>query len=474
MSDHERKQLEEFFAAIEPNLPGYNHATFSYIALKKSGAFNLAKGRLVLQGVPTLSESKYFESNSLRAGFLRLEDLKVSPKQLIENLLSGTVRTPHDELRFSPEKDRCHSFGFNPYYTGGVPYQNRHTFQSRELQLNILGDRRERIDSLPLDWELKATPTPFGTVEELCREFGVGSMDGDYSTVEVVAFHVAAIAMESSVIGTKAKLVINLVNGLDREKASIGFRLLERDAVVRRGTLSGDAISWEDSARYQRGQAELEVAAGTILHCFACHDGRAHHHSWVANPSAAQNPFRAVHVAFDSNLTVLRELIAKAQSKGANARDLEVAVSWLLWMLGFSTTHIGQTRKTEDAPDLIAATPMGNLVVIECTTGILHEDSKLPHLVQRTEKIRHSLAACGNQHLRVLPVLVTTKTRDEVRAELDRAHKLGVLVATDEDFSQLIDRTLLFPSAERLYEEAEATLQRFQNPPMLPGLEGFK
>jgi hypothetical protein len=34
---------------------------------------------------------------------------------------------------------------------------------------------------------------------------------------------------------------------------------------------------------------------------------------------------------------------------------------------------------------------MGNLVVIECTTGILKEDSKLSHLFQRTEKVLSEL-----------------------------------------------------------------------------------
>ena len=158
----------------------------------------------------------------------------------------------------------------------------------------------------------------------------------------------------------------------------------------------------------------------------------AQQHFWITDPKTAQNPLRSVHDAFDTNLNVLRELIEKSQKKGVDARELEMAVSWLLWLLGFSATHIGGTGKTSDAPDLIAATPLGNLVVIECTTGILKEDSKLPHLVQRTEKVRQSLAASGNQHVRVLPVLVTTKTRDEVKAELEQAYKLGVLVATKE------------------------------------------
>ncbi|MBI1177464.1 hypothetical protein GC207_08500 [bacterium] len=472
MSDYDLKQLEGFLAAIEPNLRGYKHSTFSYFALKKGNALYLAQGRLGLQGVPTRSESRYFESRILKVGILRLSELHRSIKQLIEDLLAGTLQTPHGELLFLPEENRHYSLFFNPFHAEGVPYQNRHTFQYRQMQLHIRGARREQIDPLSLAWELKATQTPFESVQELCSEFGVGQMDGDSSTVEITAFSVAAIGADSSVTGTKAKLVINLANGLDRARASIGYRLIERNTVVRRSTLSGNDITWEDFPDFQRGEAELQVTAGAVLHCIASHDGHAQHHYWVADPTSALNPFRAVHHAFDKNLEVLQELVTKAQARGANARDLEISVAWLLWMLGFRSTHIGGTKRTEEAPDLIAATPSGNLVVIECTTGILKEDSKLAHLFERSEKIRQSLAACGNQHLKILPVIVTTKTRDEVKSELDQAYKNGALVATIEDFPQLINRTLLYPNAEQLFAEAEETLQRLQNPPFLPGLEG--
>ena len=37
MNDYERKNLGDFFKAIEPNLPGYKHTCFSYLALKQAG-----------------------------------------------------------------------------------------------------------------------------------------------------------------------------------------------------------------------------------------------------------------------------------------------------------------------------------------------------------------------------------------------------------------------------------------------------
>ena len=191
--------------------------------------------------------------------------------------------------------------------------------------------------------------------------------------------------------------------------------------------------------------------------------GEAQAFRWVFDPKTTQNPFRSVHHAFDPNLEVLQDLIKRAQNKGANARDLEIAVAWLLWMLGFSTTHIGGTPKTSEAPDLIASTPQGHFLVIECTTGILKENSKLPHVVERSEKVRQGLVASGNQHLKVLPVIVTTKTREEIRAEIDQAHQLGVLVATKESFAEVFNRTLLFPDPNRLYADLEQSLVREQS-----------
>jgi Holliday junction resolvase len=290
-------------------------------------------------------------------------------------------------------------------------------------------------------------------------------MRGDVASVEITASPVSAISPESIVNGTKACFAIDLAGDLPHEKASIGYRIFGRNQVVKRGVLNGSSLSWSKNGEIQRGIGEIEVPAGAIIDCIASYAGVAQQHLWITDPKTAQNPLRSVHDAFDTNLSVLRELIEKSQRKGVDARELELAVSWLLWLLGFSAAHIGGAGKTSDAPDLIAATPLRNLVVIECTTGILREDSKLPHLVQRAEKVRQCLTASGNQHVKVLPIIVTTKTHDEVKAELEQAYKLGVLVATREDFERIIGRTVFLPDPNHLFAEGEAALQRLQNPP---------
>ncbi len=218
-------------------------------------------------------------------------------------------------------------------------------------------------------------------------------------------------------------------------------------------------MRWESQQDILRGSADIELPAGAVLQCFASYDGQTQHQGWISDPSTVQNPNRAVYEAFDGQLTILRDFLENSQGKGRDARDLEAAVAWLLWMLGFGAAHLGSTAKTQDAPDLIATTPDGNFVVIECTTGLLKADNKLPRLIERAETLRKKLEASGNRHLRVLCVIVSSKAREEIRADLEQAEKLGVLVLTKEALLQAIDRTLVLQDAEKIYVEGERVVQ---------------
>lgn len=100
---------------------------------------------------------------------------------------------------------------------------------------------------------------------------------------------------------------------------------------------------------------------------------------------------------------------------------------------------------------------------MECTTGLLKEGNKLAHLCERTEKVKQSLAASGHGHLRVLAIIVTSKTREEVKADLEQAQNLKVFVVTRETIDGMLKRSLTLPDADRLYVEAEESLRSRNN-----------
>jgi len=465
MNGLERKCLDDFYAELGPLLSGYKHSTFSYLALRRGTTFELIQGRLQMQGVATIIEPRYFQSENIAAGQFRLEDVQRDPQVMVEDFLSGVVKTPQHDLKFPFSESQSYSLYFDKLHSDGIAQQ------VKQCHLYIRGNRREHLLSPRFDWELKAAKMPYDSISELLVDYAIGPINGDSAEILVVAMNVAGIGGDSRVSNGRATLTLNLAHGLETSKASLGYRIIDKQIVVKRASIAGTGLTWSRVGNFQHGEAEIEVPPPAVLHCFACYAGNAQHHYWIADPANSQNPLRAVHLAFDSKLEALRDLIERAQTRGSNARDLEIAVGWLLWILGFSPTPIGATPKTGDAPDLIATTPQGHFLVVECTTGILKEDHKLAHLIQRAEKTRQSLIASNNRHLRVLPIIVTTKSRDEVKAELEQAYKLGVLVATREDFDPIINRTLVFPDAGRLYAEAEATLQRHQSQLTLPIVE---
>ena len=124
--------------------------------------------------------------------------------------------------------------------------------------------------------------------------------------------------------------------------------------------------------------------------------------------------------------------------------------------------HLGGAKPTRDAPDLIAVTPNGDVAVIECTMGLLKAENKLPRVIARAETIRTRIRASGNSHLRVLPVMVTSMTREEIKADVEQAEKLAVGILAREDLLDALNRTLLLPNAQTIYEEATRNVHEAQ------------
>ena len=130
----------------------------------------------------------------------------------------------------------------------------------------------------------------------------------------------------------------------------------------------------------------------------------------------------------------------------------------LFWMLGFAPSTLSAAKQLSNAPDTILFTPSGNIAVVECTVGLLKEDSKLPHLHDRAQAVRRSLEQSNTRHLRVLPVIVTAKSAEEIRPDRDQAVKNGIYIISREGIERLKQRTLVITDADQLYNQAEQEL----------------
>jgi hypothetical protein len=440
------KNLVEFFKAIDAQRSAYT-PYFNYIALRNGADYIICQASVGLGTDPMNVPASQFTSDNLRAGHYNLSDLKVSIEDMLSCFLAGSIDTPQGKLLFPSLNGECQT-SFDPFHQAGIANQSR---------LNVLriSGRAQLLDSQSqeLNWELRASSYPYDNVQELMNEYKLGILRTDNISVEFIAFNVAVVEFASRVEGTRAFPRIRLANGLDTSLATLGYRVMMRGNVLSRGILTGDKLTWQNGGSFNTGQGELEIPSNAALQCFANYAGATQHFGWLADPMALQNPRRAVYEAFDSELKVLKDILAKAQGRGPQAKELEAALAWLLWMLGFSVAHFGGTPRTKDAADLVVVAPNGSFAIVECTTGLLKAENKMALLNDRVQAARLKLNSSENSHIRILPVMITSKSREEVRPDLEQAERLGILVLTKEDFEPALQRTFFFPDADQVINE---------------------
>ncbi len=387
------------------------------------------------------------------AGHYQLSDTIDTAQKFIETLLSGKIETPHGELYFPKRDSNDYSAFCQPFRPVGLQGQNRLSV------LRISGDQQFQCLNQPsLDWELKAAPTPYESLQELMFEYGLGALHNDAISVDVIASNVAAVDLASKIEGTKAKLTTVLLDGLDTQKFTLGYKIHNQGKVTTRSLVEGKAFQWIPEKGTQKGYVEIDVPEASVLHCIASYNGLAQHYGWISDPATLQNPRRAAYEVFDNKLEILRETIGMDSFRGKNARDLESVVAWILWMLGFSIMHLN-TDRTKEAVDLIAATPNGNMAVIEVTSGLLKAENKLALLHDRPQSVRRGLDASGIRHVRLLTVMVTSQPRADIQVDLEQAEKLGILVVAREDLDQAITRTIFSQNPDQIYQDAEKSIE---------------
>lgn len=446
-------RVQEFLSEIKPWIDVYNRSSFCYAAVEFDGNFNIAQARLYLSpeenaGYP----HTHFRHGRVRAGQYRLSELGLGIEGLIGALIGGTLETPDGPLKLRGNESGRIGAIFKPFHEEGL------AGQSRLSVLTLLGGRSVVPANQPmLDWELRAADTPYDSFQELMSEYRVGLLRDDVCTVEVAALSIMAVDLSCIVQASGTEIALRMYSGLDREKVKLGYRISGKEKITR-GSIKGNELEWSEvSGTITRGVARLDAPAAALVQCFASYSGVTQNYGWVTDPMASANANRAVYEVFDDKLEVLQKFLSK-QGRG-NSRDLETGVAWLLWLLGFKAAHLGATATTQDAADIVATSPYGHFVVIECTTGVLKADHKLSILIDRAEAIKTRLSSSNNSHLRVLPVILTSKSRMEVRTDLEQAERLGILVITRENIQEALRRTAIQQDADKLFAEAEEAVK---------------
>jgi hypothetical protein len=455
MENLRSEHVEAFIDAIAPWGHAYSVCGLSYLAVANDTGWTLLHGRLFLSVHPLKVNAAHFRSRRIVAGHIPLTTSDKGHAELIRSLSrNGEIESPVGTLTLRKEPSGQFSAFNTPLHQVGLSAQNR-------LSVLVIGggSRFGLVDQPATDWELRAAAEPYETLGELENAYSLGGYSGDSTVIEVVANQVVSIATDSHVSGTRAELTMLAASGLDLDKCRIGYRVVSNRIVVNRGSVAGNAITWTTDSSQMRGTIELDVPPAAVVECFASYSDCTQHYFWVSDPQHFQNPLRMALQAADTGLDILRDYLFEERQERREARHFEHGVAMLTWMLGFTVAQPGATPRLSDAADIVAATPKGDMLVIECTIGLLRAENKLPKLVDRARAIRNSLDASGNGHVRVLPVIVTAREAASVQAEVPSAESVGVSVATKETLRDLLNATVGVSDPQGLFERMWTAVQ---------------
>lgn len=434
------------------------HPTFSYVAIQDGDDFMIVKGAVVFNTTDQLPALGKFEHGRVKANRFLLKEIGLNPRKLLQQLISGRVQTPDGALTFPPENAQ-HFANYDPLHQVGL---------NGQFRLGVLHIGGKQIGHMnlqsELDWDLRASRVPYESFQELLGTYFVGTV-GTGIGVEFVLMPVAEVVYASPVLETKATPTVHLVKGVSKSKFHLGYRVIVDNITVKRGVLPHDAFKWRLEGTKFIGIAELQIPRAATIQCFATYDGVAQHFGWLRDESHVSNIYRLAYESYDPDLKKMNHLIVHQMEKGDNARELEAAFSWLAWMLGFGVIKAG-TQK-ENSADLLLSTPAGHIAVVEVTSGHLKAD-KVSKLHERTSVLRRKIQQQNSKNIRIIPVMVTSMSREDIIGDLPNAERLEILILTKDELDQYIKETRTPANADALFQLALQTIaqafQKYQTP----------
>lgn len=445
--------IDAFMEWVDAATGNAGRSFFSYLIVRENDGIALVKGALITNSVgdlfPYCPRSLTFGKHT--AGYLEIQGGKDAVLTFVSNLLTGAIEI--DEHKVSMVQGPGYALTAlkidDP--EGALPNS-----QARQSRSTLIGAMHSQSLGPAIDWLLRSANPPYDSLQDLCIDYRLGRLTSN-SVVDVLAFHMTWIDQRSQMQDGQLGLYVALMNGLDKDLCTVGYRVLGTDRIFRRGSFSSSQFIWGEEEDLRIGTLSTPQQAGDVVQCFATYDGRAQHQAWVIDKKHPQNPRRAIYVMEGERPERLEAwLTPKPNQKGPKQHEFEVAVQTLGWMLGFSAQHLDRQFGNPKAPDGIFVCDAG-IVVVECTIGPFGPE-KLSKLLARRNDFREQLTASGHHGIPVECAIVSPLTAQELEIGRRAAIEFGVGFVAKDDLATLLLRTYRLPDANQLFQELQQAI----------------
>ena len=177
---------------------------------------------------------------------------------------------------------------------------------------------------------------------------------------------------------------------------------------------------------------------------------------WYVDPTKARNNRLLAVQHFDADLKMVKEAVLET----SDSKRFEQGIAVLLFVLGFSPSVQIET----DAPDLIVTTPIGKLVIVECTLRIADFAAKMGKLVDRRGALTKYLTKSSHP-ADVAAVLICRLPRDQIAVHEAELRSAKIILLAREDLEEDLNRVRFLTDPDRMLDDALAALAM----PVMPG-----
>ena len=445
-------QIQQFLDQISPWADTYSHSTLSFITLRHANEPVILAARLRLAASPLQSARPLLRTAHLTAGEAPVVATNRELPLFIRSLLAGepilvgdhTIKyakpTEHQPTAFLHTAAAAHRGPRRPAYVD---------------HLRIDGIRRsELLDTRLTQLERELQPCGYRSVRDLMEDWGFDLYGSDFSTVEFIPEPVVRFGHETTHNGQSVTLSVRLAGALSVDRVTLTVVDSYTQGKTLRLPIDPKSVSWSREQDWV-GKCSVEVPGATIATCRALYDGAEHDAVELSDTRALPNRYRMLVELADSGLQRLSEPLIDPKSD-KQRDEFEAGVAVLLYMLGFKAVRVGGIKKASDAADILALSDSGEILVVECTTGVLDPKDKLNKLLSRLAAARaRALEQKPGRHVHrdVVGLIVIPKGRDELMSLRRIAQEHGLIVLSREDIAGALERTRFPPDPDAFLQQ---------------------
>lgn len=442
--------------------PGYRKLIRTYIAFKRDGGWHLEYSMTMLLSDLDGEADRLIHPIDVETETIlvvrELVDIDASQApSIVEQASQSPLSVEYKGVQISvPEKAKERtSYFFEPLYRREFPGNWRWP------ALTVTGDSLTD-HHLPnrdtLDLELRSCDIPFADINDLFLTFNIPQSclsEGYSSPTSVWVISPPAILLpDSSLSSETANIKVKCPVSVDPKNISVGIRAFSKTPSPTRKKISSDKFKWKNDGEWLVGTAREDFPEAVIADIHLNYNGDYLGHHWINDPSKSLNSRLLIHRLFDTKEVMENGFFNQ------KADFFEDQISVLMNLLGFSSLTYGGIPALKDAPDILAYSPYGHLLVIECTTTDVGRSGKLLKLNQRTKEIRDGVLKGGLGITHVQPIMCTLLQRDDTKACWEEAANFGISLVCQENIMNLISRLETPPNFQELYDGAVALIPK--------------